>query len=75
MIHNTTNTRIAKMYPCEMSHHLHYPTRQLMRSAVGHSGREFIPLEARIYGGEGICGNVEENEQVPYVTHALELRR
>lgn len=73
MIHNTTNSRIAKMYPCEMSHYLRHPARQLMRSAAGHSGREFIPLEARIYGGEGICG--EATEQVPYLTHALELRR
>lgn len=73
LVHNTTNVQLRRLYPCELTHRLRDGARDLMRSA-GHSAREFIPLEARIYGGE-VCGRADDTPQVPYITHAFELRR
>lgn len=70
-IDSTTNSHLKSMYPCEMSHKLRSSARRLLRS-IGHSGREFIPLEARVYGVH-VCGTVRDD--VAYATHAFELRR
>lgn len=69
-VFNTTNAAMSRMYPCEQSLRLREGARSLAR-AYGHSGREFIPLEARVHGA-GVC---RESQTVPYVMHALELRR
>lgn len=70
-IDSTTNSHLKRMYPCDLSHELSGSARRVLRS-IGHSAREFIPLEARVYGVH-VCGTIRDD--VAYATHAFELRR
>ena len=73
-VDRTSNPRLNGTYPFELSQVLPVKARALAR-ALGHTGREFIPLESRIHGPE-LFGEYNRTEDaVTYATHAFELRR
>lgn len=76
-VDGTNSSFLRILYPHEVSHNLSPRSRSWMQ-AVGHSGREWIPLDSRTappYEPFSDMGKAHEPSFLRYTVPALELRR